>query len=165
MSYPDRRPPGLTLEQAFAWFVPIPSGGDCLLWPGATSSGGYGQFGWEGRTLYAHVTAYTLVHGPVPPGMEVDHIKCVSRACIHQDHLRLATRKQNGQNRQALPGNNTSGLQGVSWHKASGMWTARVQDAGRVHAAYFHDKDDAADWVLAKRLELFTHNEIDRVSA
>jgi len=151
------------LREAFDWYVLIPIG-DCLLWPACTSRGGYGQFRWNGQLLYAHIVSYELAHGPVPLGHQVDHIDCVSRACVEKTHLRAVTNKQNGENRTHLVSCNRSGFRGVSWHKHSGLWTARVSHLGRVHAAYFTSADAANTWAVAKRLELFTHNEQDRKS-
>ena len=116
----------------------------------------------RGKTHYAHVVAYELAYGPVPDGMEVDHIDCVSRACVNQAHLRAATRKQNQENRHRQHGRNTSGVRGVSWSRAAGQWTARVGHNRRIYCAYFHDLNEAAAWAVAKRLELFTHNTVDR---
>jgi hypothetical protein len=164
MTYPARRPPGLTLVEAFSWYPPVPTGG-CLLWPAGTIGGGYGCFRLNYQLYTAHVVAYELANGPVPAGHVVDHIDCVSRRCIDHTHLRAATRKQNVENKHVLPAHNTSGVMGVSWHKATGMWTARVCHGGRVTAAYFRQIEDAEGWVLAKRIELFSFNEADRQKA
>jgi hypothetical protein len=94
--------------------------------------------------------------------MEVDHIDCVSRACVNPAHLRVATRKQNRENLHCLS-RSTTGIRGVSWSKFAKQWTARVTHNRRVHCAYFHDVSDAEAWAVAKRLELFTHNAADRL--
>lgn len=160
MSYPDRRPRGQTLAEAFGWFPLVPHESGCLLWPAGRIGNGYGCFRLDGSLWLAHVAAYVLTYGPVPVGLEVDHIDCVSRACANGAHLRTVTRKQNQENRHVVPG--TTGIRGVSWHKASGSWTARVKHNGRTHAAYFHDIGAAERWAVAKRLELFTHNVLDQ---
>ena len=58
---------------------------DCLLWTGYKDHDGYGRR-HNGRS--AHQIAYEQAHGPIPPGMDVDHT-CFVRACINPEHLRL----------------------------------------------------------------------------
>jgi hypothetical protein len=98
----------------------------------------------------------------MPEGKEVDHIDCVSRACVNSAHLRAVTRKQNVENRTVLNRNNKSGIRGVSWYARLGCWTARVRHHRHTYAAYFQKIEDAERWAIAKRLELHTHNEQDR---
>jgi hypothetical protein len=74
------------------------------------------------------------------------------------------TRSQNAQNRAGLRANNTSGVHGVSRFK--GGWLATVCHEGHsYYAGYFAELADAEAAVIAKRNELFTHNDLDRVEA
>ncbi len=66
----------------------------CLLWTAHKSRKGYGQFGLNGRIKWAHRVAYEHVYGPIPPGLEVDHI-CRTRFCVRPDHLRAVSHRQN----------------------------------------------------------------------
>lgn len=69
--------------------------GGCWLWSASTNKG-YGVF-WdptEGRTVGAHVYAYRLLVGPIPEGMELDHL-CRVRACVNPAHLEPVTSKTN----------------------------------------------------------------------
>ena len=70
---------------------PMPEGfGDpCWLWTGARCSDGYGSIragGRQGRTLAAHRVSWELAYGPVPSGMEIDHL-CRTRGCVNPRHL------------------------------------------------------------------------------
>lgn len=59
----------------------------CLVWNGYLNPKGYGSFKLTGRgTTPAHRWAYERAHGPVPRGMEVDHL-CRNRACVEPAHL------------------------------------------------------------------------------
>jgi hypothetical protein len=58
---------------------------------------------------------------------------------------------------------NTSGVHGVSWHKAKGKWQARVTHNGHVSAEYHDSFEAAARAVRALRLRLHTNNLLDRV--
>jgi hypothetical protein len=69
----------------------------CNMWQGAKRSNGYGVTMYMGKQTSTHRVMYTLVHGPVPDDMEVDHI-CNQRACINPDHLQLVTHAQNMRN-------------------------------------------------------------------
>ena len=71
----------------------------CIIWTGSTTgSSGYGTLSVNGRKMLAHRYAWEREHGPIPDTREVDHM-CFERACVNPEHLRLATRAQNVQNR------------------------------------------------------------------
>ena len=72
--------------------------GDCWVWKGAVKkdrrSGGYGMFWSQNRTRRAHKFAYEHAVGPVPPGLELDHL-CGNRACVNPAHLEPVTGRVN----------------------------------------------------------------------
>ena len=88
-------------EEAFA--ARTERRGECLVWTGAKDGGGYGHLKVNGRLTKAHRYAYEEEYGPIPDGMEIDHI-CHNRACVNVDHLRLATAAQNNANRSGARG-------------------------------------------------------------
>ena len=65
----------------------------CWRWTGGLSDG-YGLFWWEGRTVSAHRLLWQTVYGPVPPGLELDHV-CRRRDCVRPDHLRAVEHRVN----------------------------------------------------------------------
>ncbi len=67
--------------------------GDCLVWTGAKCDG-YGRLHRNGNAQPVHRVAYELVHGPIPAGMDLDHL-CRNRACFNPDHLEPVTRGEN----------------------------------------------------------------------
>lgn len=135
----------------------------CWLWTGAVS-GVYGQF-WDGkRVVWAHRFSYELKHGSIPPRKQIDHRPTCPKNCVNPDHLRVATNKQNQENRAGPQRGSRSGVRGVHWHPATSQWRAQVGHKGRkVHVGLFSDIADAEAAVVAKRLELFTHNDADRM--
>jgi hypothetical protein len=58
----------------------------CWLWCGALGREGYGLFSNKKQHLRAHRIAYSLIKGPIAPGMVIDHL-CRVRNCVNPDHL------------------------------------------------------------------------------
>lgn len=139
--------------------------GDCWLWTAGTwrSRGQslYGQFVADGRKIGAHRFAYQLVFGAIPLDTQVDH-RCHNTLCVRPEHLRLATNKQNHENRRGPTSRSRSGVLGVSWNRRRQKWVASVGHNGKLWSARFDTKEQAAAAVQAKRLELFSHNDLDR---
>lgn len=131
----------------------------CWPWTAHYSQSGYGRFRISGKSREAPRVAFELVYGEYPP--EVDH-RCRNRACCNPSHLRSATGKQNNENR-SVQRNNTTGVRGVRLD--GNRFRAQVRHNGKaVHVGMFSTINEAEIAVRAKRLELFTHNEIDRAS-
>jgi len=70
------------------------SGDDCWPWLGPLNETGYGTVWRGGRKLKAHRVAYELAVGPVPDGLELDHL-CRVRACVRPAHLEPVTHRVN----------------------------------------------------------------------
>ena len=69
---------------------------DCWEWTGKTTRGyGHIQKGRRGEGLvYAHRVMYEALVGPIPDGMEIDHL-CRNKACVNPDHLEPVTHGEN----------------------------------------------------------------------
>ncbi len=66
----------------------------CWLWRGATNGQGYGVIGVDGHQRYAHRLSYELFVGPIPDGLELDHL-CRTPACVNPAHLEPVTHQEN----------------------------------------------------------------------
>lgn len=66
----------------------------CWIWRGSVSHNGYGLIFRDGRSYRAHRFVYEKTHGPIPDGLEPDHL-CRQRICINPDHLEPVSRAVN----------------------------------------------------------------------
>lgn len=72
--------------------------GPCHLWTGAIARNGYGLFWAEGKMVLAHRWSYQTYVGPIPDGLQIDHVKargCTSKACVNPAHLEPVTNREN----------------------------------------------------------------------
>lgn len=136
----------------------------CWHWTGAASGiDGYGRARRNGGTRLVHRVAYEMLVGPIPDGMHIDHI-CHNRKCVRPEHLRPVTQKQNMENHRGATVRSKTGVRGVfPVKRRPGWYDATVGHEGKsVHLGEFASLDEAEAAVIAKRIELFTHNNVDR---
>lgn len=70
----------------------------CWLWVRYCDPAGYGRVYWDKRADRAHIVVYRLLVGPVPAGLELDHVKergCRWRCCCNPAHLEPVTHRVN----------------------------------------------------------------------
>ena len=146
----------------------VDKNGDCWNWTGRLTDKGYGlaRYTVSGKRhgIRAHRLAQELEAGPIAPDMQVDHL-CHNRACVKPSHLRVATHKQNQENLSGAQTRNQSGVRGVSWYARKSLWMGSVRHNKKLHhVGYFATVSEAERAVIAKRNELFTHNNLDRAA-
>jgi hypothetical protein len=102
--------PQRVLDRIEARVKKAPNG--CWLWPGAKVEG-YGRITWSdlnGKKTWhlTHRVMHESVNGPIPEGMQIDHIchdpdecspaiakDCPHRACCNPEHLRAVSTREN----------------------------------------------------------------------
>lgn len=76
------------------WTVERPPSTPCWIWTGYIDRRGYGHFSVSGEDTVVHRFAYQTFVGPIPAGLEIDHL-CRVRSCVNPDHLEPVTRRTN----------------------------------------------------------------------
>lgn len=71
----------------------------CWFWRGAITNQGYGAFGGarvngRNKNWAAHRFAYEALIGPIPDGLQLDHL-CRVRHCVNPAHLEPVTAREN----------------------------------------------------------------------
>lgn len=82
---------------------PDPTSG-CHIWSGRKNWRGYGVVNLEGQSVLAHRAVWEHYKGPIPEGLQIDHI-CRNTSCCNVDHLRTVTPEIN-----ILASNNVAAL-------------------------------------------------------
>ena len=79
-------------ERIERYTFPEPNTG-CHLWAGCDNLK-YGVINIDHRNRLVHRVAYTLAKGPIPEGLQIDHI-CNNCLCVNPNHLRAVTARVN----------------------------------------------------------------------
>jgi hypothetical protein len=173
MHYERLRNHGTTADprptKAERFWSKVQKGEGCWEWKAGKNTHGYGriQMGTlrEQNVQLAHRVAYEYVKGPIPEGKALDHI-CRNPGCVRPEHLRPVTAKENLENLGGAFSTSKSGVRGVSWSRRDRAWRATVTHNKRHYFCGIHTTiEEAEAAVIAKRLELFTHNDADRRAA
>lgn len=79
----------------------------CIEWDEARTPRGYGVFWLHRKWISAHRWAYEKEVGPIPEGLELDHL-CMNPPCINVLHLEPVTHAENIRRAAAIKRENWS---------------------------------------------------------
>jgi hypothetical protein len=114
--------------QRFWEYVDRGGGDECWLWTGGIKPEGYGDIWWHGAMRRAHRVSYELLVGPIPDGLELDHLchsrdrtcnagnNCTHRKCVNPAHLEAVTSQVNVSRSLSPPALNAAKTECVHGH-------------------------------------------------
>jgi hypothetical protein len=109
---------------------------DGKLW--STDGHGYWATKVDGKAVSQHRYVWEKANGPIPAGMQIDHING-DRRDNRLSNLRVVTHQENSKNVKRRK-DNKSGVTGVGWHKKVGKWQVQIQADGKyMRIGYFDD--------------------------
>src|SRR5512146_1380800 len=83
-----------------------PDLGSCWLWVGPLSIGGrYAAITVGAKSVPVHRLLYTWRIGPIPDGLELDHL-CRNTRCVRPSHLEAVTHRENMRRGRGWAGEN-----------------------------------------------------------
>lgn len=125
---------------------------------GSLQKDGYIIIGIDKKSYLAHRLAFLFMTGEVPE--YVDHING-DRSDNRWENLRPCSLSENNRNRK-ITNKNTSGVKGVSWHKASGKWQVQLSVKGNNHFGLYSSLEEAEKRAIEVRKifhKAFARNE------
>lgn len=100
----------------------------CWSWTMCCFPKGYGAFKFNGKQWRTHRLAWTLTHGQIPDGLQVNH-HCDNPACVNPAHLYIGTQKDNRQDAVRRGRTATGPRNGMHTHPESRVTGERNHNA------------------------------------
>lgn len=111
-------PSALSLFERLIFHSHVVTNG-CWTWAGSKDKDGYGNTKVAGKHAFAHRAMYQVCRGPIPEGMQLDHL-CRNRACINPAHLDIVTSFENTMRSNAASAINARKTHCIHGHPLAG---------------------------------------------
>lgn len=87
----------------------------CWEWSASCTKAGYGQVMVGGKQRYSHRLFYERFKGPIPEGLQLDHL-CRNKRCCNPSHLEVVTGRVNVRRSTAPPAANAVATHCLNGH-------------------------------------------------
>lgn len=84
----------LSILERFMNAVSMEPMSGCWLWKLTCDDGGYARFRIGERMVSAHRLSHEMFVGPIPEGLDIDHL-CRVRCCVNPRHIEAVTTREN----------------------------------------------------------------------
>jgi hypothetical protein len=91
-------PNDVSLAERIMSRVDVDPATGCWMWTAGKHEKGYGRIVVNGKQMRAHRVSYELFVGPIPEGLQIDHL-CRVPGCVNPEHLEPVTSAVNTQRR------------------------------------------------------------------
>jgi len=119
----------------------------CWLWTGMDNGHGYGLLKVNRRKLMAHRLVYQMLAGPIPEGLQIDHL-CRVHRCVNPAHLEPVTCRENLLRGETFQAANAAKTHCIRDHEFTPENT-RLVPGGR--ACRTCERDYGRDWQRNRR--------------
>ena len=153
----------MNLGERFWSKVDVRSESECWPWMAGLNDSGYGQYGLRaGMPRRAHRLAYEELVGPIPEGLQLDHL-CRNTRCVNPAHLEAVTSRENslrGYGQSAINARKTHCIHGHPFDEVNTAYYANgnryCKECNRLKArrAYARRKSAGARTTALKALNI-----------